>query len=220
MPSGPVEVSATSPLPAADTQPSGRGSTITGATGSGTEALAVVALAPGGGKHATALGGMWSGTVTSTPGTGSAGSDSRGGLAPMAVPAVVFSQPTATPVARQSRPTASLVARKRKRQFAFHVLVRPAREVDGDLGDGASGERERRLVAARHTRTAVAPDGEPGPRQPERPGMGRHVRQGADHLAVDEQRQVTERGVAVLDRSRPRVANPQQVPAQRHRAGG
>ena len=61
---------------------------------------------------------MWSGRVVSTPGTGSAGSDNLGAaglvtdvvvdetvpLVPMAVPPVVFSQPTARPADRHSRP--------------------------------------------------------------------------------------------------------------------
>src|SRR6516162_902680 len=111
MPSGPVDVNATSPVPGAEFQPSGRTTVIVGATGSGTDALVMLPLAGGGGNHTTALGGMWSGSVTSTPGTGSAGSDGlevvvddavcRTGTA---VPPVVFPQPTATPADRQITP--------------------------------------------------------------------------------------------------------------------
>ena len=39
MPSGPVDVNATSPVPGAEFQPSGSGTVIVGATGSGTDAL-------------------------------------------------------------------------------------------------------------------------------------------------------------------------------------
>src|SRR5271166_2103156 len=210
---------------------------ILGATGSGTDAIANRPLKGGWGKHTMASGGMCWGSVISTPGTGSAGSDSVGAAelvdeavppVRMAMPPVVFSQPTATPAPSQSRivtpasayleRAGSSVARKRKREFPFHVLVRPIRQVDSDPGDGAAGERKRCLVAARHSRTAVAPDGDAGPRQPERSGMGRHIGQRADHLVVDEQREVTERGVAVWHRSRPRIAHTEHVPAQRHRA--
>jgi hypothetical protein len=118
---------------------------IVGATGSDTDALVMPPLAGGGGKHTTALGGMWSGSVTSTPGTGSAGSDGLDAaeavvddavcLAGTAVPPVVFPQPAATPADRQIAPavptathTARVgsVARKRKRDFFFHIHVWPA----------------------------------------------------------------------------------------------
>src|SRR5690242_10940288 len=136
IPSGPVDVSATSPLPEVEFQPSGSGVTITGATGSATAALAMLPVVGGGGMHATALGGMWSGRVTSTPGTGSAGSGGNDAdavvvaVARVAEPPVVRSQPAATPTHRQSRPMPSSVARKRKRNFGFHVDIRPARQVD------------------------------------------------------------------------------------------
>ena len=92
---------------------------ITGATGSGTEALAMAPRAGGGGKHTRAFGGIWSGSVVSTPGTGSAGSDRVGAaelvddalaLGRMAVPPVLLSQPATTPADRQSRPATTSVA--------------------------------------------------------------------------------------------------------------
>jgi hypothetical protein len=145
MPSGPIDVNATSPVPGAEFQPSGSGTVIVGATGSGTDALVMLPLVGGGGKHITALGGMWSGSVTSTPGTGSAGSDGLDAaevvvdyavcLTGKAVPPVVFPQPTATPADRQittAVPSAThtawadSVARKCKRNFSFDVYVRPA----------------------------------------------------------------------------------------------
>ena len=143
MPSGPVDVNATSPVPGAELQPSGRATVIVGATGSGTEAAVMLPLVGGGGKQTTALGGMWSGSVTSTPGTGSAGSDNLvevvvGEAVPVArtaVPPVVFPQPAATPADRQITPAvpsaahtarAASVARKRKRDFLFDVCVRTA----------------------------------------------------------------------------------------------
>ncbi|HWF27079.1 MAG TPA: hypothetical protein VG327_01650 [Mycobacterium sp.] len=76
--SGPVDVNATSPVPGAEFQRSGSGTVIVGATGSATDALFMLPLVGGGGKQARALAGMWSGSVTSTPGTGSAGSDGLG----------------------------------------------------------------------------------------------------------------------------------------------
>jgi hypothetical protein len=118
---------------------------------------------------------MWSGSVVATPGTGSAGSKDGCGkaetdaetdpdtavvdeavpLAGIAAPPVVFSQPTTTPATRHAHPRTShthlaggSVARKGKREFHFDIHIGPAGKVDGDLGDGAAGERERRLVAA------------------------------------------------------------------------
>ena len=145
MPSGPVDVNATPAVPGTEFQPSGRGTTIAGATGSATEALAMLPLVGGGGMQTTALGGIRSGSVTSTPGTGSAGSDGLDAaevvvdddvcLTGTAVPPVVFPQPTVAPADRQTTPAvpsathtarASSVARKRKRNFSFHVCVRSA----------------------------------------------------------------------------------------------
>src|SRR5262249_33644124 len=116
-----------------------------------------VATTTGGGRHVTAAGGMWSGSVGSTPGTGSAGS--KDGvvavpLARIAVPAVVFSQPTTTPTTRHAHPRTahthladSSVARKGKREFSFQIFIRFAGDVEGDLCDRAAGEAERRFVA-------------------------------------------------------------------------
>src|ERR1700722_14103904 len=171
-PSGPVEVNATSPAPGAELHPSGSGTVSLGATGFDTEAGVIRPSPVDGGKHARALGGIWSGSVVSTPGTGSAGSDRRGApdvvgdavfvgddvaLARIAVPPVVFPHPP-THASTQNTPAAASgmglarrdrsVARKRKRKFGFHVVVGPAGQIDGDRSDGAAGEGERRLVPA------------------------------------------------------------------------
>src|SRR5262249_37667140 len=130
-----------------------------------------------------------------------------------AVPPVVFPQPTATPPDRQITQAvpsamhpacAGSVARKRKSNFLFHVHRRPAPQVDIYLGARATGEHERRFVATGPSRTAVAPDGDAGTSQPERSGVGAHIGKCGDFLIVDEQRQVTERSMAVCHGSGPR----------------
>jgi hypothetical protein len=65
----PLRVSATSPSPGAEVQPSGTATVIRGAAGSETVATPVVPMPLGCGKHANAFGEMCSGNVVSTPGT-------------------------------------------------------------------------------------------------------------------------------------------------------
>src|ERR1700722_19658340 len=121
----------------------------------------------GSGKQTKALGGMCSGNVVSTPGAG-AGSPVVGRCDPVAdwadppvqaaTPSMVRSQPDSTAiVARAAIPgnarrdlDRSSVTRKSQCPFFFHVLIRTAGEIDGDLRDGAAAEHERRLVPAGH----------------------------------------------------------------------
>ncbi len=66
MPSEPVAFNATFPVPGSELKPSGTGTVIVGAAGSDTAAMVKRPLLVGDGKHATALGGMCSGSVVST----------------------------------------------------------------------------------------------------------------------------------------------------------
>src|ERR1700756_741855 len=169
MASGPLSVNATSPCPGSEVQPSGTVTVILGAAGSATSATVPTPIPVGSGKHTNALGGMWSGSVVSIPGTGVPPLvvgccvpdalvvvDMTGSPARRALPPVALTHPESTAIA--TRHAADLkgisVTRKSQRQFLFQVFVRPAGKVDGDLGDGPASERERRLVAAGPCRTA------------------------------------------------------------------
>src|ERR1700722_16493138 len=187
----------------------------------------------GSGKQTKALGGMCSGNVVSTPGAG-AGSPVVGRCDPVAdwadppvqaaTPSMVRSQPDSTAiVARAAIPgnaprdlDRSSVTRKSQRQFFFHVLIWPAGDTDGDPCDGAAPEPERRLLPAGPRRTAVGSDRDAGTGQSEGSGVRLYIRQRADRLVVDEQRDIPERRVAVLHGAGAGIADAEQMPPQRY----
>src|ERR1700759_624103 len=148
-----------------------------------------------------ALGGMWSGSVSSIPGTGApwlvvgCGGvaeltvvDAAGAPARTALPSVALTHPESRATAtRHAAPGIGQigrdgisVTRKGQRQFLFQVFVGSPGEVDCDLSDGAAGERERRFVAAGHRRPAVTPDRGFPARPHECSQEGLHIRPRAD----------------------------------------
>src|SRR6201995_3300354 len=125
-----------------------------------------------------ALGGMWSGSVSSIPGTGVprlvvgcsgvaelAVVDAAGAPGRTALPSGALTHPESRATApRHAAPGSGQigrdgisVTRKGQRHFLFQVFVGPPGEVDCDLSDGAAGERERRFIAAGNRRTRGQP---------------------------------------------------------------